>query len=189
MSDSKVSGFVFEEDRKASLVERLKKLAERHKSLRAAAREWGLSFSTLNNYLNRGTEPSFFVMQNISIKESVSMDWLAYGSNDPFEFNKVIERLHDRTQNSPGIDTWCMIYDNLTNEDRKTLIGFCLKEGGRGMVRAVMQFEGLDNELLSLSPAEKERLIRLHEQLKKGSPEAGSSVAEADLSSDSKKAG
>lgn len=66
---------------KESLATRLRQLIDKYKSARAAARAWGLSFSTLNNYLNRGTEPAFSVMQAIAIKESVSLDWLAFGSS------------------------------------------------------------------------------------------------------------
>ncbi|EAP9799843.1 XRE family transcriptional regulator [Salmonella enterica] len=66
---------------KENLATRLRQLIDRHKSARAAAKAWGLSFSTLNNYLNRGTEPAFSVMQTIAIKEAVSLDWLAFGSS------------------------------------------------------------------------------------------------------------
>ncbi|QLR62466.1 hypothetical protein HV341_10490 [Citrobacter sp. RHBSTW-00976] len=188
MNDVKGKDFAFEDDRKEKLVGRIRQLAERHKSLRAAARDWGLSFSTLNNYINRGTEPSFFVMHDISIKENVSMDWLAYGSHDPFEFNKVIIDLQ-RTQSIPGRDTWCMIFDNLESEERKMLINFCLKEGAPSLARLVSHTSPLDKEFLALSTSDKERLVRLYEQMKKGSPEADSGVGQEDLTSTDKKAG
>lgn len=189
MTDSKARAFVYDQQTKEKFVQRLRKLIERHKSARAAAREWGLSFSTLNNYINRGTEPSFFVMSAISQVESVSMDWLAFGSNDPFEFNKVIMDLAERSQNSPGRDTWLMIYDNLSQDEQRTLISFCLKEGGRGMVSAVASRDAVNSELMSLTSEEKERLIRLHEQLKKGSPEVDRGIAEVDLARKNTKAG
>ncbi|MGL9772952.1 MAG: hypothetical protein ACR5LG_00725 [Sodalis sp. (in: enterobacteria)] len=59
---------------------RLKQLTG-NRSVRAAATEWGLSFSTLHNYLTRGTEPSFTVVQGIVYKKHVSLDWLAFGSS------------------------------------------------------------------------------------------------------------
>lgn len=188
MNDVKEKEFAFEGDRKEKLVGRIRQLAERHKSLRAAAREWGLSFSTLNNYINRGTEPSFFVMHDISIKENVSMDWLAYGSHDPFEFNKIVIDLQ-RTQAIPGMDTWCMIFDNLESEERRLLINYCLKEGAPNLARLVVQASPIDKELLALPAVDKERLIRLYEQMKKGTSEPSSSVAQSDLTSSDKKAG
>ncbi|SQD03496.1 repressor protein [Escherichia coli] len=46
---------------KESIPERLRELIGK-RSVRAAAKDWGLSFSTLNNYLTRGTEPSLSVL-------------------------------------------------------------------------------------------------------------------------------
>jgi len=39
------------------------------RSTRAAAKAWDLSYSTLNNYLNRGTEPSLSVARQIAERE------------------------------------------------------------------------------------------------------------------------
>ncbi|AUM42005.1 helix-turn-helix domain-containing protein [Salmonella enterica] len=52
------------------------------RSVRAAAGDWGVPVSTLNNYLHKGTEPSFKVVCLISNKEQVSLNWLAYGRDD-----------------------------------------------------------------------------------------------------------
>lgn len=60
---------------KESIPERLKLLIG-DRSARAAARDWGLSFSTLNNYLTRGTEPSLSVALQIAAIEGVSVEWL-----------------------------------------------------------------------------------------------------------------
>lgn len=52
------------------------------RSVRAAAGDWGVPVSTLNNYLHKGTEPSFKVVCLISNKEHVSLNWLAYGRDE-----------------------------------------------------------------------------------------------------------
>ncbi|MGL9773784.1 MAG: helix-turn-helix domain-containing protein [Sodalis sp. (in: enterobacteria)] len=80
MRKKKTSNFAFDMDGKENFVGRLKQLMG-NRSARAAASEWGLSFSTLHNYLTRGTEPSFTVVQGIAYKEHVSLDWLAFGSS------------------------------------------------------------------------------------------------------------
>ncbi|WP_406833504.1 hypothetical protein [Morganella morganii] len=49
------------------------------RSIRAAAKEWGLSFSTLNNYLTKGTDPAMSTIKSIAIQEDVSLDWLVNG--------------------------------------------------------------------------------------------------------------
>lgn len=46
------------------------------RSIRSAAKDWGLSFSTLNNYLSRKIEPSLEVALKISSAENVSIEWI-----------------------------------------------------------------------------------------------------------------
>ncbi|HCL5208590.1 TPA: helix-turn-helix domain-containing protein, partial [Salmonella enterica] len=53
-----------------------------NRSVRAAAKDWGVPVSTLNNYIHKGTEPSFKIVCLISNKEQVSLNWLAYGDDD-----------------------------------------------------------------------------------------------------------
>ncbi|HCJ7758067.1 TPA: hypothetical protein NV424_001855 [Citrobacter freundii] len=187
MKSSKESEFAFRNAQKANLVERIRLLADRHKSIRAAAREWGLPFSTLNNYINRGTEPSFFAMHNISTREKVSMEWLASGSVSSFEFSSTeSDRLND--QPIPGRDTWLMIFDNLEPQERKNLINYCLKSGAPSLAKLASKASTGDMEFIALSENEKERVMRLYEQIKKGSFEADSSIAADGPLSDSKKA-
>ncbi|EOQ2240450.1 helix-turn-helix domain containing protein [Escherichia coli] len=52
------------------------------RSVRAAAKDWGVPVSTLNNYIHKGTEPSFKMACLISNKEHVSLNWLAFGSDE-----------------------------------------------------------------------------------------------------------
>lgn len=190
MENRKVKELAFDEERKEKFIQRLRTLIG-HRSVRAAATEWGLSFSTLNNYLTRGTEPSFSAMQLIATKEQVTLDWLAFGENQiDSNLNQsiILDEAH-RGNSDPARSTWGMIFDTLTPDEQKRILDFCLKEGAKSMVGLVAYAADAEQSFMGLSTAEKERLLRLNEQLKKGTPEAGSSVAERDLSSESKKAG
>lgn len=77
MSD-KQEKFALDTEGKESLKDRLSILIG-NRSIRAAAKDWGLSVSTLNNYITKGTEPGFNVMTIIANKEQVSLDWIANG--------------------------------------------------------------------------------------------------------------
>lgn len=188
MIEDKETEFAFHAERKESLAARLRELAERHKSLRAASREWGMSFSTLNNYINRGTEPSFFAMVDIAEKESVTIDWLAYGKNDEeFEFTITAEGLQ-KVRHTPGRDTWLMIFDNLTMGERLALLNYCIKAGAPNLVKLATEVGATEREFLALPAEDRDRVMRLYEQMKKGSSENRETIAKPSPSKSSKKA-
>lgn len=72
--------FSFDAPGKESFKARLLSLIG-NRSVRAAAKDWGVPVSTLNNYIHKGTEPSFKMACLISNKEHVSLNWLAFGSD------------------------------------------------------------------------------------------------------------
>ncbi|EJH1128947.1 XRE family transcriptional regulator [Escherichia coli] len=86
MNKQTTTSLSFPSGRKESIAERLKRLIG-SRSVRAAARDWGLSFSTLNNYLSRGTEPSLSVALQIASIEGVSVEWLC-GFSDASQVNR-----------------------------------------------------------------------------------------------------
>lgn len=190
MEERKATELAFDEERKEKFIQRLRLLIGA-RSVRSAATDWGMSFSTLNNYLTRGTEPSFAAMQLIASKEQVTLDWLAFG-NDRSDSNMnqsvILDEAH-RSSANLAQSTWSMIFETLTPEEQKEILDFCLKEGARSMVGLVASAAATDRNFMSLSAADKERLLRLNEQLKKGPSEGDSGVAEADLQSDTKKVG
>lgn len=69
----------FVEDRKGSISKRLIQLAN-NRTIRETARAWGVSSSTLDRYINKGSMPSFDRMIAIADAEGVSLEWLATGS-------------------------------------------------------------------------------------------------------------
>ncbi len=189
MGYRKANEFAFDEERKENFIKRLKALVGA-RSVRAAAKDWGLSFSTLNNYLSRGTEPSFIAMQAIAAKEQVTLDWLAFGHEPDSNLDRAIavDEVH-RGYADPAKCAWNMIFDSLEPDDQKKILEYCFKEGARSMVGLVASVKDVDMCLMNLPLEDKERLLRLNEQLKKGSSEANQQTAEAGLTSHDKKAG
>ncbi|ENX2733365.1 helix-turn-helix domain-containing protein [Salmonella enterica] len=171
--------FSFQVSGKENLPIRLRKLIG-NRSARSAAAEWGLSFSTLNNYLNRGTDPSFSVMKTIATKENVSLDWLAFGimESDRVHFEG---KSSSNSSNEELEATWSMIYKTLNKEDLEALMGLLLNEGAKGVLALSSgktqhkeasrdNFTDIERTLLQLPIEEQERLIALHEA-KKGASE------------------
>ncbi|MBA5838446.1 bacteriophage CI repressor, partial [Morganella morganii] len=79
--EGKKSKFVsIESTTKETFKDRLIKLIGK-RSVRKASEDWGLPYSTLNNYLTRNTLPTLNVVMDISSIEKVSIDWLAYGGS------------------------------------------------------------------------------------------------------------
>lgn len=193
----KENEFAIQDSGKENLASRLRKLIGT-RSARSAAAEWGLSFSTLNNYLNRGTDPSFSVMQTIATKEGVSLDWLAFGMK---ESNRV-HPVNDTAQQAPsdGLEiAWLLVYKALDKDDLEALMGLLLKEGARGVlalscgkerINQTVRHEltELERALLRLPAEEQERLMALHEA-KKGAFEGSEVELSQSLASEKKQAG
>ncbi|WOD90936.1 helix-turn-helix transcriptional regulator [Klebsiella pneumoniae] len=209
MSSEKETNFSFDESVKESISTRIRQLIGT-RTVRAAARAWGLSFSTLNNYLTRGTEPSLNVALKIANVEGVSVEWLATGvkgiliaDESDVSHHEQKNGLDSHGQNStysigytatPLRDerfmalTWTMFFEALNSEEKSKLIDTFAKLGAKGVLALLNNVNESTIALLELSQEEQMRLLRLNEQLKKGSPEAGEDVAKPGPSSSSKKA-
>ncbi|HHW4010765.1 TPA: helix-turn-helix domain-containing protein [Citrobacter freundii] len=203
MGHAKESEISFDVEGKESIAARLRKLIG-NRTVRAAANDWGLAFSTLNNYLTRGTEPSLNVAMRIAEVENVSVEWLATGavsearSRDAKlqrDTSKIAEdvdlgRMFDEQRDVNALTVaWQLIFKALSREDVLELVRLFMQIGAKGIMEKLRYDGDVDAVWNNFSTKEKEQLIRLHDQMKKGSPDAGSGVAEKDLSNDSKKAG
>ncbi|CRL44632.1 hypothetical protein SGGMMB4_01831 [Sodalis glossinidius str. 'morsitans'] len=160
MKDKKESKFAFQEGEKATIATRLRELIG-HRSVRAAAQDWGLSFSTLNNYLTRGTEPSLNVAIKISNLESVSVEWLATGAN-----HNCDKKISPSTKNA-----WLTVLESLDDKEVQALLRTIHKKGVDGIIDRVSHTSTASNSLnaalLKLPLEEKTRLMELH-NAKKG---------------------
>ncbi|EOI6871253.1 helix-turn-helix domain-containing protein [Citrobacter freundii] len=210
MGHAKESDFAFDTEGKESISTRLRKLIGK-RTVRAAANHWGLSFSTLNNYLTRGTEPSLNVAIKIANIEDVSVEWLATGvaseahsrdlklqsnasveadatdeASDDFDMEAHFEATRDINALTVA---WQLIFEALSQEEVLQLVKLFMQIGAKGIMEKLRYDGDIDAVWNNLNTKEKEQLIRLHDQVKKGSLEADISVAETGLSSDNKKAG
>ena len=179
---TKENKFAFGWEGKESFRERLEMLIG-GRSIRSAAKAWGLPASTINNYLHKGTEPALKVVLSIAEAENVSLEWLALGLNkDHGAKSSSKTQEHDNLKH-----TWLMIYESLDRQDIESLIRLIHKEGAKGILLSSSRIDSVDNALLLLSQEEKERLMRLYDQIKKGASEEGEVASEDSLASERKR--
>ncbi|EPA1831525.1 bacteriophage CI repressor [Escherichia coli] len=122
---------------KESFRERLVKLIG-GRSVRTAASDWGIPPSTLNNYIHKGTEPSFKIACLISYKERVSLNWLAYGE----ELTATANSLSNQTaQPSPDITNELAneLLKRASTEDKELLINAICDMGIKGILKRLQQ--------------------------------------------------
>lgn len=163
MKRKKDDSFSFEEEGKESISTRLRGLIG-DRSIRAAAKDWGLSFSTLNNYLTRGIEPSLNVALKIAHVEHVSVEWIATGKDGDFLEKKKNELLDRDVQEEKIKNKWLMILDSIDLDDADSLIKAIHRKGITSIIednRADEDVEDIINSLdirFTLKQAIKEAL-------------------------------
>ncbi|XWJ90940.1 helix-turn-helix domain-containing protein [Phytobacter ursingii] len=211
MTGEKGNKLAFEENGKASIQDRLKQLFK-GRSLRQASIDWGLPYSTLNNYFSKGATPGLDVVVRIAQLENVPISWLASGINDMIAIDESHQGKSEPIMGtgeplaeyagslSIGMTaapicsdaalatTWETIFQSLNPSERSALVSSFVKIGAKGILQALNQINETDSNWMSLSHEEKERLLRLNEQMKKGTSETDSGVGRQDLASTDKKA-
>lgn len=126
MNGKTMGGVSFEEHSKETVQDRLKRLIG-DRSLRAVATAWNLPYSTLNNYLNKGTEPSLRAMQQVAEAEGISLDWLASGLNEKRIQSSLETKEAERTQSLRTV--WGAIFDSLPANDIEALVKLIHRKG------------------------------------------------------------
>lgn len=129
------------------------------RSTRAAAKDWQLSYSTLNNYINRGTEPSLSVAMQIARLEGVSVEWLAYGTHnsEPPRTAKECDtpyQVPSQTEDSL-ISAWSMVFQSLNHEERGALLQRIHQAGVGGLLDEHLLRHDLARHIDTLSPRQK----------------------------------
>ncbi|MEK0167283.1 MULTISPECIES: helix-turn-helix domain-containing protein [Enterobacteriaceae] len=146
-----------------TLADRLRLLIG-NRSTRAAAEEWQLPYSTLNNYISRGTDPSFNVAIKIAERENVSLEWLAYGGSErnPRELKETEAKWHTTPKpvDDPLQFAWSMVYSSLDDSEREALLRVIHKEGVQGIMNHAEVFGPLARHIASLSTSEKARFMQ-----------------------------
>lgn len=146
-----------------TLADRLRLLIG-NRSTRAAAEEWQLPYSTLNNYISRGTDPSFNVAIKIAERENVSLEWLAYGGSNRHarSLNETEAAWHaaPKPVDDPLQFAWSMVYSSLDDREREALLRVIHKEGVQGIMNHAEVFGPLARHIASLSTSEKSRFMQ-----------------------------
>lgn len=134
------------------------------RSTRAAAEEWQLPYSTLNNYISRGTDPSFNVAIKIAERENVSLEWLAYGGTErnsrDLKENEAKWHTTSKPMDDPLQFAWSMVYSSLDDSEREALLRVIHKEGVQGIMSHAEVFGPLARHIASLSTTEKARFMQ-----------------------------
>ncbi|WP_419792693.1 helix-turn-helix domain-containing protein [Serratia fonticola] len=148
----------FQEPGKETFKDRLKALIG-ERSVRDAAEAWGLSYSTLNNYLNRDTVPGLNVAQYIAQCEGVDLEWLATGLGSvrakPAHSAPVADTKTDELKRD-----WIRIYDRMTIKQREAVLDHIALNG----IKAILPGNVQTTESNSLNDSE---LIEIEDNLLK----------------------
>ncbi|EGT5658509.1 helix-turn-helix transcriptional regulator [Citrobacter braakii] len=152
MTDRKTDELDIDGVGKTSIADRLRELIGK-RSVRQAAVDWGLSFSTLNNYLTRGTEPSLNVAIKIAKVERVRVEWLATGQGQTAadESGNAVDK-----SDGPTEDIWSAVYASLTNEERSALIRLIHRKGIEGILSLGESKPAINVSAPTLSPQMKQ---------------------------------
>ncbi|MEQ1966300.1 hypothetical protein ABLA30_04450 [Xenorhabdus nematophila] len=131
MQRKKTDELSFRQGTKESIKSRLLTLIG-NRSVRAAATDWGLPYSTLNNYLTKETDPSFKAMQMVANAEGISLDWLATGGNCSILRPEKEEA--KREDDDILRHTWNMVFDALNSDDINKLLKLIHRRGVEGLL-------------------------------------------------------
>ncbi|HHR6443009.1 hypothetical protein [Providencia alcalifaciens] len=117
---------------KSAFKERLKILIG-NRSIRTAAKDWGLSFSTLNNYLTKDTDPALSTIQSIATQENVSLDWLVNGQAQEDGVPSTNTKNDSKSELS---SIWHMLFNIMTTEQINQLIRIITTKGIDGILES-----------------------------------------------------
>ncbi|ECN1279255.1 bacteriophage CI repressor [Salmonella enterica subsp. enterica serovar Typhimurium] len=154
MSRQTADDFSFSQNRKESIQDRIKQLVGT-RSLRKATSDWGLPYSTINNYFEKGTTPGLNVVATIAKLENVSLEWLVYGESTGVP---IVEKEKTPTEEVNRTNTSIVdeILRRATPEDRERLIDMLCCIGIKGVLERLQQpTKQADSEL-----EEQEKAIR-----------------------------
>lgn len=108
-------------ERKKSITIRLKELASKGKT-REVAESWGVSTSTLDRYINKGSMPSLDRAIAIANSEGVTLEWLATGCDleSKGEVSKSVNQ---------DFDDWNRMLNIMTKSDSDKLLEVLVSRG------------------------------------------------------------
>lgn len=178
MSTQKTTKVAIPDDQKETIQDRLKQLFK-GRNLRQVAKDWGMPYSTLNNYFSKGTKPGLDVIEHVCDVESISLEWLIAGRESrpttPQSTSKpsvpTINEEPTKTDNERAAmrAAWEVIFNSLGDDEAKALLSLFVLRGVQGVIKLAQERETAADILSRLDADEQERLLALHEA-KKGAP-------------------
>lgn len=138
MQRKEIASVAFESTAKETIQDRIKQLFN-GRNMRQVAREWGLPYSTLNNYFEKGATPGLNVVANICQKENVTLDWLVFG----IESAPINE---DEKKDEKIKYAWDTIYDSLTDKELIEFLKIIHMKGIRSIIQNYRENEAKDIE-------------------------------------------
>lgn len=159
MKGKKSENVSFADATKETLIERIQELIQ-GRSIRSVSIEWGLPYSTLNNYLNKGTDPSFKAIQTIAEAEQVSLDWLAFGINRS-ELEPQKEKETPKMDRRLMKNSWDMVYESLSTDEISELLKAIHRKGIEGILKtSFMNDDSIENSIdrLQIRPTLKQAI-------------------------------
>lgn len=171
MGVSMENEFAIQQPGKESIQDRLRQLFK-GRTLRRVAQDWGLPYSTLNNYFTKGAKPGLDVVETICNVEQVSLEWLITGKGEQPSLI-ASEPEADRLRTA-----WNVAYEYMNKTEADELLRILLSGGARRLIQLARHDASLEETFMTLSPDLKERAIDLvgaHVEAKKGASE-GSEV-------------
>lgn len=188
MAATKESSFAIPDEPKESIQDRLKQLF-RGRNLRTVAREWGLPYSTLNNYFTKGAKPGLDVVASICKIENVSIAWLITGKPDI-----GVDTRADASSENEKKDlrsAWNLAFEFMDKREAESLLRILLTGGVRGIIRLAEKESSIEEIFMHLPVELKARAIELidaHVEAKKGASEGSELSNMASPASDQKQA-
>ena len=180
MQKSKERELSFQEGGKESIQDRLKQLFK-GRNLRRTAQDWGLPYSTLNNYFTKGAKPGLDVVENICNIENVSLQWLITGEEKPAITVSQGDKTEAKSDESLRA-AWLTAFEYMSKTEAEALLKMIIRGGARGLIKLAEHEASLEEEFMLLPAELKERAIALvdaHIEAKRGASE-GSDLGTVD---------
>lgn len=173
MTQPKETEFTIQANSKETIQDRLKQLF-RGRNLRQVAKDWGLPYSTLNNYFSKGAKPGLDVVESICNKENASIEWLITGKETGGEKTSNSNAISSKkaADNTESLRAaWGMAFEFMDKAEAAELLRIIISGGARRIINMAIDDTQADDAFRALSPELKARAIELiaaHEEAKKG---------------------
>ncbi|WP_074013257.1 helix-turn-helix transcriptional regulator [Candidatus Sodalis sp. SoCistrobi] len=185
-TDTKIRERIFTESGIIRFPERLKEAMEKAGSLSNSllAKKSGMSEAVIRKYLKGECYPTLERLSLLANACNCTINWLATGKESEYgnRMNNAenIARLYDSVAGE-----FLSVLSRVSQEQREELLTVIY---ARGIASLLSLSDDLNIKILQLPPEEKERLMRLYDQIKKGASEVGEVASEDSLASERKRA-